>query len=120
MQQAQTGSQPRLGVGRHLGLEAWNEHSGVRLLDLGVEIASLRRASDAQLELKLSDDGRAVEMEVRYARGVLENPMTKAELAAKFEDCTGHYSNRDDGIALGAVLESLDTLDDIGQILGTV
>ncbi len=47
------------GEGSALVLEAWQDASGVRLVDLGVEIGTLRRLAAGQLELQLSDEARA-------------------------------------------------------------
>ena len=71
----------------------------------------------ARVQLTLAD-GRTLEKEVRYARGVLENPMSSAERSAKFADCTEHCPG--DAAALIAVVDSMETLGDIGQILGAV
>lgn len=47
------------GEGSALVLEAWKDASGVRLVDLGVEIGSLRRSGNAELELQLTDPAHA-------------------------------------------------------------
>jgi hypothetical protein len=43
------------GEGSAILLESWGENSGVRLVDLGVEIAALQRNGAQELELQLTD-----------------------------------------------------------------
>ena len=55
------------GQGSALVLEEWNQTTGVRLVDLGVEIRTLRRSA-AGLEVRLTDAARAT-LDVRNAVG---------------------------------------------------
>ena len=62
-------------------------------------------------------DGRKLETFVQYAKGVLQNPLTDAEMWAKFDDCVAGIVTPAVAAQLRTRLETFETLDDVGELM---
>ena len=70
----------------------------------------------ARVELLLTD-GRTVAITQRYAKGVLQNPMSQAERDAKMRDCTAGHFDPEGLEQLSACLRNLGTTP-VRQLMG--
>ena len=61
-------------------------------------------------------DGRMYEAEVLYRKGSAEDPMSEAELRAKFEDLAGKALRAESVKRIAAVVDRVETLDDVAPL----
>jgi 2-methylcitrate dehydratase PrpD len=70
----------------------------------------------ARVHLHLAD-GRELTLFMQHAKGVKQNPLNKAEVWAKFEDCAGRVIDGKTADAIRHRLENFETLDNIGDLM---
>ena len=63
-------------------------------------------------------DGRQVSRRVRVAKGQPSNPLTDAELAAKFRDCATRVLPEDRAEAVASAVGRLEAMSDVGALAG--
>jgi 2-methylcitrate dehydratase PrpD len=63
-------------------------------------------------------DGRVFDVVEEYNRGSAENPMSAAELRAKFDDNAGSVLDAAARTRLADAVDALESLDDVGAFVG--
>jgi len=61
-------------------------------------------------------DGKSYDAEVLYRKGSVEDPMSDAELRAKFEDLAGKALRAESVKRIAAVVDRVETLDDVAPL----
>jgi 2-methylcitrate dehydratase PrpD len=73
-----------------------------------------REPAMVRLHLK---DGRVLSAFVQHARGVLENPLSEAELWSKFDDCMDSALSPERAASVRARLERFEKLPRVAELM---
>ncbi len=65
-------------------------------------------------------DGRKLSKFMQHAKGVLQNPLSEAEMWGKYDDCMSVLPDRSRAVAVRRALEGFESLNDVGDLTGLI